>query len=99
VIGASPGEVLMETQVILLAVDSDPGDPLDPSLVRDLLGVTLAEARVASLVGTGLSPRHVAERLGITEETARTALKRTFSKTGVSRQSELVTMMARLMRR
>jgi DNA-binding CsgD family transcriptional regulator len=62
--------------------------------VRDLLGLTLGEARVASLVGHGLPPRDAAERLGIGEETARTTLKRVFAKTGVSRQSELAALMS-----
>ena len=36
------------------------------------------------------------ERLGIAEETARSVVKRVFSKVGVSRESELAAMMARL---
>ncbi len=40
----------------------------DPSLVRDVLGITLGEARIASLIGSGLSPKEAAEKLGITEE-------------------------------
>lgn len=67
--------------------------------MRDLLGLTLAEARVAALVGSGLPPRDASSRLGITEETARTALKRVFQKTGVSRQSELTRLLARLVLR
>jgi DNA-binding CsgD family transcriptional regulator len=68
----------------------------DPTLVRDVLGVTLGEARIASLIGSGLSPKEAAEKLGITEETARSVLKRVFSKVGVSRQSELAVLIARL---
>jgi DNA-binding CsgD family transcriptional regulator len=56
---------------------------------------TPAEARLAALVGSGLSPRESAEKLGITEETARTVLKRVFSKTGVSRQSELAALLTK----
>ena len=37
-----------------------------------------------------------AKRLGITEETARTTLKRVFQKTGVTRQSELSALLARM---
>lgn len=72
------------------------GGPLDPGLARDLLNVTTGEARVAALVGSGMAPRDAAERLGITEETARTTLKRVFAKVGVSRQSELAALLARL---
>lgn len=81
--------------IVLLMNPSADGIP-DPSLIRDVLGVTLGEARIAALVGSGLSPKDAAERLGIAEETARSVLKRVFSKVGVSRQSELAAMMARL---
>jgi len=50
-------------------------------------------------VGAGLPPKEAAERLGIAEETARTVLKRVFSKVGVSRQSELVAVLAKLVLR
>jgi DNA-binding CsgD family transcriptional regulator len=43
-----------------------------------------------------LSPKEAAEKLGIAEETARSVLKRVFSKVGVSRQSELAVLIARL---
>jgi DNA-binding CsgD family transcriptional regulator len=35
-------------------------------------------------------------QLGITEETARTVLKRVFSKVGVSRQGQLVALLSKL---
>lgn len=81
--------------IVLLMNPTADGIP-DPSLIRDVLGVTLGEARIAALVGSGLSPKDAAVRLGIAEETARSVLKRVFSKVGVSRQSELAAMMARL---
>jgi DNA-binding CsgD family transcriptional regulator len=87
---------LISAHAIVLVMDLEPGSPVAPSIVRDFLGLTLGEARVASLVGSGLSPRAAGEQLGITEETARTVLKRVYSKSGVSRQSELVALLARL---
>jgi DNA-binding CsgD family transcriptional regulator/PAS domain-containing protein len=92
-------EFLTHVRAIVLAIDPQAGEPPDPAVVRDLLGLTLGEARIASLVGSGLAPREAAERLGITEETARTALKRVFSKAGVSRQSELTALLTRLVLR
>lgn len=84
---------------IVLAIDPEAGEPADPALVRDVLGLTLGEARMAALVGSGLPPREAAEKLGITEETARAVLKHVFSKTGVSRQSELVALLSRMVLR
>jgi DNA-binding CsgD family transcriptional regulator len=67
----------------------------DPAVVRDVLGVTLGEARVASLLATGLSPGQVAEQLGISKETTRTVLKRIYGKVGVSRQNELTALLTK----
>ncbi len=74
-------------------------EPLDPSLVRDLLNVTLGAARVAALVGAGIAPKDAAARLGIAEETVRTVLKRVFAKTGISRQGDLAGLLTRLVLR
>lgn len=83
-------------RALVLVLSPEAGAPPDPALVRDILDITLGEARVASLIGTGRTPRETADRLGITEETARTVLKRIYTKVGVSRQSELAAMLARV---
>jgi DNA-binding CsgD family transcriptional regulator len=90
---------LTQTRAIVLVIDPKAGEPADPAVVRDVFGLTLGEARVAALVGSGLAPREAALRLGIGEETARTVLKRVFSKVGVSRQSELTALLTRLVLR
>lgn len=92
-------QFLTHTRAIVLVIDPKPGDPPDPALVRDVLGLTLGEARIAALIGTGMAPRDAATQLGITEETARTTLKRVFSKTSVSRQSELTALLTKLVLR
>lgn len=91
--------MLSDTSVIAVVTSAQPGEPADPALVRDLFGLTLAEARIAALVGAGLAPRNASQALGISEETARTTLKRVFAKVGVSRQSELSALLARLVLR
>jgi DNA-binding CsgD family transcriptional regulator len=88
-------QFLVRSQAIVMIVELRPGDPADPALVRDLLGLTLGEARVAALVATGVSPRDAARKLGIAEETARTVLKRVYTKSGISRQSELAALIAK----
>jgi PAS domain S-box-containing protein len=69
--------------------------PLD-NLARRLFALTPAEARVAALIGGGLSPRHAAEKLDISEGNLRTALKHVFKKVGISRQSELAILLTKL---
>jgi PAS domain S-box-containing protein len=65
-------------------------------LVQRLFALAPAEARVATLIGSGLSPRQAAKNLGISEETVRTTLKHVFTKVGVSRQSELAVLLTKL---
>jgi len=87
---------LAHARAVVLAIDPQIDAPPDPAQVRDIFGLTLGEARVAALVGSGLCPREAAEKLGIAEATARTVLKRVLSKAGVSRQSELAALLAKL---
>ena len=58
--------------------------------------LTPAEARLVSLLATGLSVDAAAERLNIARETARNHLKSAFSKTGTHRQAELIGLIAQL---
>ena len=92
-------QLLTTTRAIVLVIEPQSDGPADPALVRDLLGLTLGEARLAALVGMGIPPKSAAEKLGITENTARSVLQTIFSKTGVSRQSELATLLAKLVLR
>jgi DNA-binding CsgD family transcriptional regulator len=89
-------QFLTHTRAIVLVIEPKANEPADPAVVRDILGVTLGEARVAALIAAGVPPRQAAEQLGITEETARTVLKRVYSKVGVSRQNELTALLSRL---
>jgi DNA-binding CsgD family transcriptional regulator len=92
----SAPQFLTHARAIVLAIDPDINDPADPALVRDVLGLTLGEARMAALVGSGLALREASQRLRITEETARSVLKHVFCKTGVSRQSELAVLLSKM---
>lgn len=88
--------LLIDVSAIAVVTSAQPGEPADPAVVRDLFGLTLAEARIAALIGAGLAPRNASLALGISEETARTTLKRVFAKVGVSRQSELTALLTKL---
>jgi DNA-binding CsgD family transcriptional regulator len=67
----------------------------DPSVLQ-LLGLTPAEARIAAVVGAGLSPREAALWLGLQQSTVRSALKLIYNKLDVRRQTELALIVARL---
>jgi DNA-binding CsgD family transcriptional regulator/PAS domain-containing protein len=82
---------------LALVVATDPDEALptgESSLLA--LGLTRAEARVARLIGGGLSPTEAAAKLENAEGTVRTLLKRVYSKIGLERQSQLAKLVARL---
>ena len=58
--------------------------------LRELYGLTPAEARLTAHLLQGRSLQETADQLEITTNTARTHLKRVLSKTGTHRQAELV---------
>jgi DNA-binding CsgD family transcriptional regulator len=68
----------------------------EPALLARAFGLTLAEARLAALLATGIALEAAAQRLGVSRETARTQLKAVFAKTETHRQSELVALLAQL---
>jgi DNA-binding CsgD family transcriptional regulator len=59
-------------------------------------GLTRCEARLASSLASGLRLRDIAQRYGVEVGTIRAQLKSVFLKTGTQRQSELVSLLARL---
>jgi len=82
---------------MLFIFDPEGHSEIDGEWLRTLYGLTPAEAKLATLFSIGLSPIEAAQELGITVNTARTHLKRLYSKTGTSRQPELVHLLARLL--
>jgi DNA-binding CsgD family transcriptional regulator len=81
--------------VIVCASDLEAGARLPEHTVRDLFGLTSAEARVALALFEGLTPREAAEQIGVSFHTVRAQIASIYEKTGVSRQSELVRLMMR----
>jgi DNA-binding CsgD family transcriptional regulator/PAS domain-containing protein len=71
---------------------------LDTRMLRQVFDLTRAEATVASELVAGRTLAQASRRLGIMPQTARTHLKRVFSKTGVTRQAELVRLLLPLAR-
>ncbi len=67
-------------------------------MLRELFGLTSAEARLAARIGRGETLREAADADGVTLETMRTRLKTIFSKTGSNRQLELALLVNRLTR-
>jgi DNA-binding CsgD family transcriptional regulator len=68
-----------------------------PALVAKLFGLAPAEARLAILLGEGLTLREAAAKMGITENSVRSYSKNIFHKTGLNRQAEIVRLIQRSM--
>lgn len=67
---------------------------LDAPVLKQLFGLTQAEARVAHLIGGGLALPQIAEVLNVSTETVRSQAKAIFNKTGTCRQAELVMLLS-----
>ena len=80
----------------LLFLDSLLPVAIDPALLRAAFDLTAAEARLASALSSLCDLKTAATTLHVSYETARTHLKKVFSKTGARGQSELAALLARL---
>lgn len=63
-----------------------------PEVICELFGLTPSESRLVALLAEGFSLQEAAQRLALSESSARTYSKKIFSKVGVSRQAELVSL-------
>lgn len=76
--------------VVVFISDPELQPETSQQMITRLFGFTPAEATLAMLLTKGLSMAETSEHLSISQHTARAQLKSIFSKTGVSRQAELV---------
>lgn len=81
---------------LLMLIDTESAASVSQLSVVQSFGLTSAEARVATLVGSGFSPIEAAEQLGSAAGTVRVQLKNVFNKLDLKRQSELVRLMTKL---
>lgn len=82
-------------QAVVVLVDPDRRIATPQEDLRALFGLTAAEARLAGALAAGTGLDDCADILKISKETARSQLKRVFSKTETQRQAELVALLAR----
>lgn len=85
-------------EALAMIIVSDPEDSIAPSdrVLVELFDMTATEARITSLLTDGLDINEVCKELKVTCNTVRTHLKHIFSKTDTHRQSELITLIAKL---
>ena len=82
--------------VVLLLTDLTA--PLRPEATQlcAAFHLTVAEAKIAAKVASGMGVDGAAASLGLSRETARTQLKAVFAKTNTRRQAELAALVSRL---
>jgi len=78
---------------LLFILDPEISLEIAENELHELYGFTSAEARLANLLMEGLSLAECCNRLGVRRATACTHLRQLFKKTGVRRQSELVSVL------
>jgi DNA-binding CsgD family transcriptional regulator len=89
-------ELSESARVLVLIVDPSTRNRAAASALRTTFGLTNAEARVAVLVGSGLSGPQAAQALRIAPATVKTHLARCFEKMGIRSQVELARLLAAL---
>ena len=78
--------------IVLYLSDPREAPRARPEALKTLLGLTQSEALVAAALADGSSLTDAATRLGISHNTVRAHLRAIYAKTGVNRQSRLVTL-------
>lgn len=79
-----------QANVAVYIRDSEIAPDVEAELVRQIFDLTPAEAAVARRLTDGLSLEETAQSLDISRNTARAHLRSIFSKSGITRQTELV---------
>jgi DNA-binding CsgD family transcriptional regulator len=83
-----------DAAVLLLMIDPTTRPKIPSAWIMEAYGLTQAEARVALAASSGTTIAETAEQLGLSSNTVKTHLRKVFDKTGVSRQAELVRLVA-----
>lgn len=82
--------------VLVCTSDPDSVAPVPADRLRQLYGLTPAEARIAVELSLGYDPKRIAERLSLSIHTVRVHVARIFAKTETSRQADLVRLLERV---
>ena len=81
---------------VVFISDPEQKPALRSQILRELYGLTQAEARLSLLLLDGGSLAETADVIGVTHETARSQIKSVLHKTGTARQGELIRLLSSL---
>jgi DNA-binding CsgD family transcriptional regulator/PAS domain-containing protein len=89
-------ELTDTARLLVLVIDPNGRSLTTATVLQAAFGLTPAEARVATLIGSGLSGPRAAQVLGVSPTTVKTHLARCFEKLGIRSQVELARMLSAL---
>jgi DNA-binding CsgD family transcriptional regulator len=89
------GEQSRVTAALIMVMDSELPVQTKESELRRLYGLTVCESRLAKLLMEGRDLDACCQELGISRSTVRMHRRNLFSKTGVSRQTQLIALLFR----
>jgi DNA-binding CsgD family transcriptional regulator len=89
-------DIFMRARILLLLTPLQGAGFESVDRLRNIFGLTRAEARLAGCLAAGDDLASAAVRLGVSQGTLRGALKAIFRKTGAKRQAELVGLLTRI---
>jgi len=93
--GALPLGIAQPAAAVLV-VDSDSGKEPDLAILRELFSLTPAEDRVTGRLVLGRSVDEIAQETGTSIETVRSQVRSILSKTGTTRQGEMISLVLRM---
>ena len=87
-------DIFSRSIALVIATQIGAVNPPDLQVLAGLFDLTPGQAKVAQGMASGLSTEEISRKLGVTVHTVRAYLKQIFSKTGVTRQAELVALLS-----
>lgn len=87
-------DIFSQAEMVLIATPVDRVAVPTAEVIQGLFDLTPSEARVARSVGQARTIEDIAAETGVSRETVRSHLKAVLAKTGLSRQQELVSLLA-----
>ena len=87
-------ELTDTARLLVLVIDPGARNHAAATVLQTAFGLTAAEARVATLIGSGLGGPQAAQVLGVSPTTVKTHLARCFEKLGVRSQVELARLLS-----
>jgi DNA-binding CsgD family transcriptional regulator len=96
VVLAQTDEVTSDGTSIVFILDLDAHPEPNPTTLRQMFGLTVAETRLALQIARGNTPSEIARTRRLSRTTIRSQLASVFAKTQTGRQAELVALLARI---